>query len=234
MIDVDLDALADLGALAYLLVFAFAAFDVIFPVLPSEATVILAATLASQGKLNPWAIAGAAAVGAVSGDHLSYGIGRWSRRAGTPRPGGKVARLQGWAAQQLAFRGPVILLVARFIPGGRTASTLTSGRLRYPLRRFTPVICIAGPLWAAFGTALGYLGGATFHDRTLLATAMGVGVGVGTAMLIEFVLRRLGVYGPSPREAARSDDDVAADEPSGAGQRPLEGVFDQLDEHGDD
>jgi membrane-associated protein len=211
MIDIDLNALADLGLLAYLLIFGFAALDVIFPVLPSEATVILAATLASQGELNPWVIVAAAAVGAVTGDHLSYGIGRWTRRAGTPRRlDGKVARLQAWAGQQLAIRGPVILLVARFIPGGRTASTVMSGRLRYPLRRFSPVTCLAGPLWAGFGTALGYLGGATFHDRTLLATAMGVGVGVALAALFELVLRRLGIYGRRPVEAASTDNDLAA------------------------
>jgi membrane protein DedA with SNARE-associated domain len=43
---IDLNALADLGLLAYLLIFGLAALDVVFPVLPSEATVILAGVLA--------------------------------------------------------------------------------------------------------------------------------------------------------------------------------------------
>jgi membrane protein DedA with SNARE-associated domain len=211
MIDLDLNALADLGVWAYLLIFAFASLDVVFPVLPSEATVILASVLAWQGELNFPAIVVAAALGAISGDHLSYGLGRWTSRAGASRrSGGKVARLQAWAAQQLAIRGPTILLVARFIPGGRTASTFMSGRLRYPLTRFSVVICLAGPLWASFGASLGYLGGTTFHDRTLLATGLGVVVGVAIAALAELVLRRLGIYGRPSVQVTPVDDDMAA------------------------
>jgi membrane protein DedA with SNARE-associated domain len=211
MIDVDLNALAGLGLLAYLLIFAFAALDVVFPVLPSEATVILAGVLAWQGRLNIVAIGAAAAVGAIAGDHLSYGLGRWTSRGGASRrTGGRMARLQGWAAEQLEIRGPMILLVARFIPGGRTASTFMSGRLRYPLARFSAVTCIAGPLWASFGAALGYLGGTTFHDHTIWATGLGIAVGVTIAALVELVLRRLGIYGRPMDEAVPTEDDLAA------------------------
>jgi membrane-associated protein len=207
---IDLDALAELGLLAYLLVFGFAALDVVFPVLPSEASVILAGVLAWQGRLSIVAVGLAAAAGAIVGDHMSYGLGRWTSRGGRRRSGGKVARLQAWAAQQLHVRGPTVLLVARFVPGGRTASTFMSGRLRLPLARFSAITCVSGPLWAAFGASLGYLGGTTFHDHTLLATGLGIAVGLSLAGLAELALRRFGTYGqPAPEDIA-TDDDLAA------------------------
>jgi membrane-associated protein len=207
---IDLNALADLGVLAYLLIFGFAALDVVFPVLPSEATVILAGVLAWQGRLSIVAVGLAAAAGAIAGDHLSYGLGRWTSRGGVRRSGSKVARLQAWAAQQLQIRGPTILLMARFVPGGRTASTFMSGRLRFPLARFSAVACLAGPLWATFGASLGYLGGTTFHDHTLLATGLGIVVGVTLAALAELALRRIGIYGKPAPEVLATEDDLAA------------------------
>jgi membrane protein DedA with SNARE-associated domain len=118
--------------------------------------------------------------------------------------------LQAWAAQQLHVRGPTVLLVARFVPGGRTASTFMSGRLRLPLARFSAITCVSGPLWAAFGASLGYLGGTTFHDHTLLATGLGIAVGLSLAGLAELALRRFGTYGQPAPEVIATDDDLAA------------------------
>ncbi|MGH9229971.1 MAG: DedA family protein [Acidimicrobiales bacterium] len=92
---IDLNVLAELGVFAYLLIFGVAALDVVFPVLPSEATVILAGVLAWQGRLTIVAVGIAAAAGAIAGDHLSYGLGRWTSRGGPRRSGSKVARWPG-------------------------------------------------------------------------------------------------------------------------------------------
>jgi membrane-associated protein len=191
---ITLDLLADLAALTYLLVLLLAAFDVVVPVLPSESVVILGGVLAWQGRLHPVPLIAAAAAGAIAGDHLSYSIGRWTQR-GRPQPRrrgdrrmGKAERLQLWAARHLDRRGPVLLIVARFIPGGRTASTFMAGRTAYTLRRFTPAIVGAGLLWASFATMLGYIGGRTFHEQTLLATGLGMALAVGFAALVEVVM----------------------------------------------
>ena len=194
---ITLDLLADLSALAYLLVLVLAAFDVVVPILPSESAVILGGVLAWQGRLHPVPLVLAAAAGAIAGDHLSYGIGRWTRRS-RPQPGrrggdrrmGKAERLQLWAGRQLERRGTGLLIVARFIPGGRTASTFMAGRTSYTLRRFTPATIGAGFLWASFATALGYVGGQAFHDQTLLATGLGMLLAIGFATLVELVLSR--------------------------------------------
>lgn len=186
---ITLDFLADLAALAYLLVLVLAAFDVVVPVLPSESAVVLGGVLAWQGRLHVVPLILAAAFGAMLGDHLSYTIGRWTRR-GRPQPAqdrGKVARLQAWAAHQLDRRGPALLVIARFVPGGRTAATFIAGRTAYPLHRFTPTVAFAGLLWACFATMLGYIGGSAFHDQTLLATGLGIALAIGFGALMELV-----------------------------------------------
>jgi membrane protein DedA with SNARE-associated domain len=218
---ITLDLLADLSALAYLLVLLLVAFDVVVPVLPSESAVILGGVLAWQGRLHPVPLVAAAAAGAIAGDHLSYSIGRWTQR-GRPQPTrrgdrrmGKAERLQVWAARQLDRRGIALLIVARFIPGGRTASTFMAGRTAYTLRRFTPATVGAGLLWATFATVLGYIGGQTFHEQTLLATGLGMVLAIGFAALVELVLsrreRRLrGRDDAEPGGATAGTDDIAA------------------------
>ena len=217
---ITLDLLADLSALAYLLVLLLAAFDVMVPILPSESAVILGGVLAWQGRLHPVPLVLAAAVGAIAGDHLSYGVGRWTQR-GRPQPSrrgerrlGKAERLQVWAARQLDRRGPALLIVARFIPGGRTASTFMAGRTAYPLQRFTPATIAAGLLWATFATLLGYIGGQAFHEQTLLATGLGMVLAIGFAALVELVLsrreRRSTTLGAAEAGAGAGSDDIAA------------------------
>jgi membrane-associated protein len=217
---ITLDLLADLAALTYLLVLVLAAFDVVVPVLPSETAVILGGVLAWQGRLHPVPLIAAAAAGAIAGDHLSYSIGRWTQR-GRPQPRrrgdrrmGKAERLQIWAARHLDRRGPALLIVARFIPGGRTASTFMAGRTAYTLRRFTPAIVGAGLMWASFATMLGYIGGRTFHDQTLLATGLGLALAVGFAALVEVVMswreRRRSALTAAGVGAVADGDELAA------------------------
>lgn len=218
---ITLDLLVELAAVTYLLVFALAAFDVVVPILPSESAIILGGVLAWQGRLHPVPLVLAAAAGAIAGDHLSYAIGRWTQR-GRPQPTrrgdrrmGNAERLQLWAGRQLDRRGPALLVVARFIPGGRTASTFMAGRTTYPLGRFTPTTIGAGLLWASFATSLGYIGGRTFHEQTLLATGLGMALGIGFAALIELVLsrreRRADALGDAAARAEREGSgDIAA------------------------
>jgi membrane protein DedA with SNARE-associated domain len=156
---------------AYALLLAFAAADVLFPVVPSEAALIAAGVAAGIGDLDVATVIGAGAAGAIAGDNASYLVGR---RVGRP----VVDRLfRGCNARErlarierlLGTRGPEIIVVARFVPGGRTAATLSAGitRLRWPTR-FLPYTLVAGLVWASYATLLGYLGGRLFVDRPLL------------------------------------------------------------------
>src|SRR5919206_1748760 len=60
----------------YALILVIAALDAVFPVVPSEATVIAAAALAAAGELVLGFVLIAGASGAVIGDNVAYLLGR--------------------------------------------------------------------------------------------------------------------------------------------------------------
>ena len=183
-----MDALYDLLAqppTAYLILFAIAAGDAFFPVLPSESAAILAGVLAAiEPDISLTAVLGAAAAGAFVGDSTSYALGRFGGQPAQRRFfGGSYAR-RGirWASAALEKRGATILLVARFVPGGRTGATFTSGLTGFHYWRFALYTAIAACLWALYSVLLGYFGGRIFHERPLLA------IGVASAVAIAIAL----------------------------------------------
>jgi len=129
-----------------------------------------------------------AAAGAFAGDNASYAVGRW---LGTPAVkrffSGEVAQGRlDWANKFLKERGGYVLIVARFIPGGRTAATFTSGlvHLRWSTR-FAPYILIAAILWSVYAALLGYLGGRLFEDRPILALLVAFGIAAAITAGVE-------------------------------------------------
>jgi membrane-associated protein len=132
------------SALTYLLIVGVCAGDTLFPPFP------------------------AALAGAVLGDNAAYGLGRGGLRRLAERLLGSErnqARLR-WARTQLETSGAWIIIVARFIPGRRTATTYVAGTLELDWRRrFVPADASAGLLWSLYATALGYFGGAAFENN---------------------------------------------------------------------
>jgi membrane protein DedA with SNARE-associated domain len=168
---------------AYAILFAVAVGDAVFPALPSETAVIVAGLLCVVGDLTlGWVIVFAAA-GAFVGDSTSYAIGRFFGRPVQRRffDGRRGRATLEWARSQLARRGGTLILVARFVPGGRTATTFSAGLTRFPLRLFVPYALVAAVGWAVYAAVLGYLGGRTFHDRPWLALVIALGIAAGIA-----------------------------------------------------
>jgi membrane-associated protein len=182
------DALYDLLAqppTAYLILFAIAAGDAVFPVLPSESAAILAGVLAAiEPDIALPAVLGAAAAGAFVGDSTSYGLGRFGGRRAQRRffDGPYSERGVRWACAELRRRGATILVVARFVPGGRTGATFTSGLTGFHYGRFALYTGIAACLWALYAVLLGYFGGRVFHERPLLAIGVAFVVAIGLAL----------------------------------------------------
>lgn len=179
----------------YLLVLVLVALDGIVPVVPAETVVIAAAAYATTGQPQPVLLLVVAWSGALIGDvtthHIGRGAGplaRWFRRR---RWGDS---LLGWAERELTARGGMLLISARFIPGGRTATTLTSGVIRYPRPRLVGFAAVAGLLWSLYNVGIGMLGGLAFQDRPMLGVALGIGLAVTLAGMIEGArtLRRRG------------------------------------------
>ena len=169
----------------YPYLFGVSALDVIFPLVPSETSVILAGVLAGTGDLNIFAVILVAAAGAVLGDNTSYWIGRTAgpwivQRFFT----GKRKKRLDWAETQIEERGPYLIVVGRFIPGGRTAITLSAGLLEMSWKKFIVFDVAAGLSWATYAGLLGYFGGRVFEEEPLkgfliaFAIALGVTGGV--------------------------------------------------------
>lgn len=178
----------------YLALFAIAAIDAFFPAVPSESLVITAGVFAaSRGEPELIFVILTAAAGAFLGDHISYAIGRsgGTRLYDRTKVGSKPRGLFDWARAQLLERGGVILVVARYIPGGRTAVTLTAGSVRYPLRKFSFFDAIAALSWGVYSGMIGYLGGHAFEDNPLLGLGVGLGIAVGVSVIVEVVRSKL-------------------------------------------
>jgi membrane protein DedA with SNARE-associated domain len=176
---------------AYLILLAVCAGDAVLPALPSESAVILAGILCVVGDLNlEWVLA-VSAVGAFIGDNTSYAIGRFVGQPVRKRffDGERGRRAVEWARSQLETRGGMLVLVARFVPGGRTATTFTCGLTRFSWPAFAAFAALAAAGWAAYGALLGYFGGRMFHDRPWLALLVALGIAGGITLVVEGVRR---------------------------------------------
>lgn len=152
----------------YGIIFGVAALDAFFPVVPSEATVITAAVLASQGEgLRLELIIPAAAIGAICGDNVSYWVGRmFGERIAEKVFAGKRRKHLDRAHRLLEERGGYLIVVGRFVPGGRTAVTFAAGSLEWEWLRFIKFDILAGLVWASYASLLGYVGGKSFEHST--------------------------------------------------------------------
>jgi membrane-associated protein len=195
------------SAISYLVALVLPALDAIVPVVPSE-TAVIALGVATAGSTDPRIalLVACAAAGAFLGDNLCYVLGRRFGPAVDRRffstPKGKTAR--AWAERSLSRFGVQLILVCRFIPGGRTAVTLTCGLVGYPRRRFVAATAAAGAIWAAYAFFIGRIGGRAFEDRPWVGLLVALGGTFAISALIESV-RRLkrdrGEYEQSDHEA---------------------------------
>jgi len=170
----------------YALVFAAAALDVFVPIVPSETLLVGAAALAAGGDLALSGVIAVAAAGAILGDNAAFAAGRaLGPRTEHRLRRGRIGRRALWANRQLAERGATVILIARFVPGGRTAAMLTAGLLGMPWRRFLVYDALAGVTWAVYGGAIGALGGAAFEDEPWKALLLALGVAFALALVAE-------------------------------------------------
>lgn len=149
----------------YVLIFSIAMIDGFFPVVPGETTVILGGVSAGAGDLNILIVILAGAAGAMAGDTVSYGLGRFGS---TRFPGFFAKRAAGIekTSRQIRERGGLLLITARFIPGGRTLLTLACGATRQPYTGwFLRWDVVAGLIWATYAGGLGFLFGDWLEER---------------------------------------------------------------------
>ena len=180
------------SVISYLIAIVVPALDAVFPVLPSE-TAVIALGVATAGSTDPRIalLVACAAAGAFLGDNLCYLLGRRfgplvERRFFASQKG---ARRRRWAEHSLDRFGMPLIIVCRFIPGGRTAVTLSCGLVGYSRRRFVAATAVAAAIWALYAFFLGRLGGKAFEDRPWAGFLVAFGITLVVTGLVVLVRR---------------------------------------------
>ena len=190
-----MSALASLqvdSLLSYAIAIVLPALDAILPVLPSE-TAVITLGVATAGSADPRIalLVACCAAGAFLGDNLCYLLGRrfapWIERRFFRSEKG--AKRRAWAERSLERYGMPLIVVCRFIPGGRTAVMLSCGIIRYDRRRFIIATAIAGVIWASYSFFIGRLGGKAFEDKPWAGLLLAFGGTLAVSGLIELVRR---------------------------------------------
>ncbi len=172
-------------------IFIIALLDSVIPIVPSETTVIIGGVAVATGTA-PYpllAVIGAGAAGAFIGDNMAFSIGRrWSdafERRAERKP--KFAAKLTWAREQIRERGGLLLITARFIPGGRTAVTISSGITGQPRAWFIRWTFVAALIWATYSAGRARLIGEPFEDDHTKAFWIAFGAAISINVAIEIV-----------------------------------------------
>lgn len=175
----------------YLALALLAGLDGFFPVVPGETALVAVAVFAASGESNLLATIAAGAAGVFLGDHVSYLLGRVTIGGlrERVRTGTRSGTAFEWAERRLAERGGSVLIASRFIPGVRTATTMTMGAIRYRLPRFSAFDSIASICWASGWSLIGFIGGAAFKDAPLKGLLLGLGIALALTILAELLRR---------------------------------------------
>ncbi len=155
---------------------------------PGETSLIAAAVLASQGKLQIELAIAIAATAAIVGDNIGYQIGRKGGRWLLQRPGRfHRQRLQVLASGEPFFErhGPKAVFFGRFVLGLRVWASWLAGATHMRWRSFVLWNALGGVCWAtAVGLVAYFLGHAagnaiqTFGLFGLIAVLVLVGGGL--------------------------------------------------------
>ncbi len=153
---------------------------------PGETALVLAAVLASQGKLNIWLVIAIGAASAIIGDNLGYLLGRRLGREVLVARGpfhARRARLVGLGDRYFARHGAKTVFIGRWIALIRFATAWLAGINEMPFRVFFPWNALGGISWAlAYGLAA-YFGGNAF-----VSVASNVGLVAAGALVVALVV----------------------------------------------
>lgn len=171
----------------YAIVFGIVAVDAVLPFAQAEAVVITASVLAAQGDLSIWPLIPIVALAGFVGDNASYLLGRYVGGPIVARLNRSESRKKKLKHAQTGIRnhGRLVVVVGRFLPIGRTLTTLAAGTLEMPWGRFAVADAMAAAAWAVYATMLGYAGGSSFEHSLWKPLVFAFGIALLLALAIE-------------------------------------------------
>jgi len=192
-------------AWAYLALFGFLTVDAMIPVVPTQAIMITSGALTVYGNLNLALVVAIGALGMFTGDSIAFVLGRSTGQVGRGWLNGRLHALRDRCGPQhdedhvreesrtrraaarftrgLRRPGPLVLLLCRFVPGGRMAAGFHAGRTGYPIKLFLLYDGAAAVAWATYGGLVGHVGGTAITQSAwrLFAIAATAALVFGTA-----------------------------------------------------
>jgi membrane protein DedA with SNARE-associated domain len=134
---------------------------------PGETALVLAAVLASEGKLRIWLVILIGVSSAIVGDNIGYGLGRWLGRDVLEAPGPfHEYRLELIATGDRFFakHGPKAVFFARWIALVRFAAAWLAGINHMRFRDFFFWNALGGITWGVTYGLVGYYAGSAAAD----------------------------------------------------------------------
>ncbi|MGC1816826.1 MAG: DedA family protein [Casimicrobiaceae bacterium] len=149
-----------LYAILFLVIFAETGL-VVLPFLPGDSILFIAGTVVAVAGLDVHVLALILALGAIIGDSVNYGVGRYVGPRVFHEPESRwfkreyLLRTQGFYDRY----GGVTIIIGRFVPIIRTFAPFLAGVAGMPYRRFLSYNVIGGCLWIGLLVYAGYLFG---------------------------------------------------------------------------
>jgi membrane protein DedA with SNARE-associated domain len=160
---------------------------------PGETALVLAAVLASQGKLQIWLVIPIAIASAIIGDNLGYLLGRRVGREVLEAPGPlQRRRVKALAVGDRFFDryGGKAVFVGRWIALVRVATAWLAGINEMPFPRFFVWNALGAITWALAYGLLGYYGGKS-AAHVLTTIGVGAAIALGVVLVLGAIIWKL-------------------------------------------
>ncbi|GAB2707610.1 DedA family protein [Kitasatospora kifunensis] len=169
--------------------------DAFLPFLPSGTLVILAVLKTERIAGAPLILAGAVALSSFLGDVALLALARRGapflrrRLAKRPKLATSVRKVQHSLDGRTNRTAAAVVIVARFVPGGRTVLDLAIGHSPAPSHRFLRWSALAALVWAGYIVTLGWLNSHWFNT-TWLSLAVSCAAATSISAAVARLVRR--------------------------------------------
>jgi membrane-associated protein len=181
------------GAAIYFWIIPTVLGDAIFPPIPSEMVLITGGALSAEGRANLFLVGSLSAAASWLGDvivfqlfkrRLSHVLDHWAWGRKVHRGIHEAIAKAGRSSTYGTIIG------ARFIPGGRLATSAAAGIADFSTRGFSLCAGLGAVLWATWLVGLGYFTGSATRLPFWASSLIGLGVGLVIGALVGVIATR--------------------------------------------